>query len=232
MTAMPLRLPIGTFTSPDDLPDKHTNRLAWEECWERDFKRNYSPETLSGVTLTDHYPPSFIDGFEPITSGVILEDLRHCILHVRERIVQNFVTAAGQDNFEEKWRELDPQRRKEIVLEGVYQTCTEPLLEYFRVSCPDSTVEHLSSGDGETFIAMLKLFLPNNPDDDIRDAVHIPHAGFEQLWSPSRTEQDDNGSLIRFTITMKYGRSFFMTKVLLNIMAAFVSDQMLPFVRI
>lgn len=212
------------FTSHNDV-DKHTNRVAWEEGWERDLERNYSPDVLASRNPADLYPSSFIAGWDSINSGMTLETIRRVIPTFREAIVKNLVSATGQDNFEGRWRELNPDKRRDVVLEGVFQTCAEPFMEYYRGLCPDSTVKHLSSNGGETYLAMLKLFLPNNPDDNIADAVHIPHAGFDRLWDPDRFERNDKEPIVRLAITMKYSRALFMTKVLYNIFAAFVSDR-------
>lgn len=67
--------------------------------------------------------------------------------------------AAVRFDFEKKWRASSDEKRREVILEGIYRTMSIQTMEDRRKWCPDSTLDHMASENGETYLRMLKSLL-------------------------------------------------------------------------
>lgn len=60
-------------------------------------------------------------------------------------------------SFEEDWKKLELERKKELALEGLYRGACDAPRDNSRVSCPEMTIKGLI-GDGEyNFINLVSL---------------------------------------------------------------------------
>lgn len=73
--------------------------------------------------------------------------------------VKEVVAQFVEDDLEKKWLALSNEKWHEVVLEGIYQMMSLPTMEGSWKWCPDSTLKHLASDNGKTYLRMLKTLL-------------------------------------------------------------------------
>lgn len=144
-------------------PNKHTDRVAWNEHFERGLSLKY--DNFS-------YPSGLLEDQPNIKWVVECLDIAELNQEVA-RVVKEIMVAEGEliglalddvvyGNFEAGWKALDPEKKKEIVLEGLYRgACTAPR-DNSRISCPEMTIAGLL-GDGEyNLINLVRRIAPGN----------------------------------------------------------------------
>jgi hypothetical protein len=140
-------------------PNKHKDRSGWNLHFEREISLKWA---FHERDLFDESIPRLRWPWE--TSSI--EELNHTIafssdgLMVQEGIlialaVENLV----DHDFEKGWNELDVEKKKENVLEGLYRGACACPRDNSRISCPEMTVDGLA-GDGEyNFINLVRIQL-------------------------------------------------------------------------
>lgn len=132
------------LTSPRS--DKRVDQSAWNKSWEDDFKRYESlpPDIFDDVGIPTKIRTS-IDARFPQTRRSLEKQTRDiCVL---QQDIRNYaLPRLATDDFEGKWKELDPDRRKEILHEALYKpSCAGPDMEDHRRWCPEMTIPNLSA---------------------------------------------------------------------------------------
>jgi hypothetical protein len=130
-------------------PSKYTHRAAWNDHFERSLALRY---TCYSYTLR---PIETWEECEWSWSTNTITDLNLGIAQRTKELMRDeglLVAVAVENlvygNFESEWKELDLERKRELVLEGLYRgSCCSPR-ENSREICPELTIEGLV-GDGE-----------------------------------------------------------------------------------
>lgn len=150
------------LTSPR--PDKHIDRSAWNKSWEDDLKRyELLPHDVFANVGISTERRKFNDALTPQSRLWLEKQTQHiCVL---QQDIRNYaLPRLATDDLEAKWNKLDLDRRKEILLEALYQTsCVAHDMENYRKWCPEMTLPNLSANNGRLFIDLLKEILPDDP---------------------------------------------------------------------
>jgi hypothetical protein len=209
-------------------PDKHTDRLAWERSWESDLSTFYNrpQQDLSRFTW-DPPSPQLLSLLG--TSGHLLQQEQKTreICTLQSDIARAVVPAYVSDGFEYRWKALPLQRRRELVLEGLYRASCVAWLEDRRGLCPDITLSSLCANeDNDEYLRLLKAILPSKPladDDTIPTPIYIPHPKIDYIWALPKGEQQNSLGLKTWVRDTQLDRIYFVSMALWNIFLAFVS---------
>lgn len=132
-------------------PDKHTQRKAWNYHFERDISRKYDSFTYTCVMTEDRTDYDTISCWQssPITelnqdNAILTKEIMEVEGHLIARASENIVYGS----FEADWKKLDVEKKKEIVLEGLYRGACDAPRDNSRISCPEMTIKGLI-GDSE-----------------------------------------------------------------------------------
>lgn len=99
----------------------------------------------------------------------------------------------AEDDFERKWKALTPQKRKQLVLDGIHRAMLIPDMSTKRKFCPDTTWEYLISRGGDGFLRMLKALIPADIKNPIPAPILVPHPGVEVVLSLSPEQESMPG---------------------------------------
>lgn len=205
---------------PTSLPDKNTDRVGWNKCWEQTLTGLYSPgrqfpplAQLLGtktVKLLTSLPDHNVLGL-----SIALRDI--CTL--QQDMAKIAVERFNYDDFEQKWRDTPFDRREELILEGIFRTCCAgPEMEERREWCPEITLKALQKDSTGGFIDLLKELLPANVDSEIIEPKHLSHPSLEQLLAA-----EGNSHIEIFIRSCRLERCYFISLTIYNILLAFVS---------
>jgi hypothetical protein len=197
LVAMPT--PNANFQSR---PSKHTDRIHWNESWERDLKKSNYASSRRVIS----YTPGSDDLADVATSEVcqLQQDLcEYAVRHITD------------DDFAEQWKTLPQPRREELVLNALFQTsCAEPNVENYRQWCPEMTIAYLASNDGRGLLSLLLGILPEDLQETFIEPIVVNHAGVDQLLKNKKFR----ASATRY----RKHRTYFISMVLLHVILAFV----------
>lgn len=200
-------------------PDKHTSLVAWEESWDSDLARVF--QALSRLkSISDMFPPGSVRPLGDET--VVQSDLQHkLICELQQDLAKAAALRFSEDHFEQEWMNAPSERRREIVLRGIYRSMCIPDMEERRKWCPDSTMRHLTSDGGRTYIRMLKSLLPSSLAAPIIEPMSVPHPLVDRLFTIPPSDMDRPG--YKFIYQMySSNRSYCLTTTIWNILLAFV----------
>lgn len=205
----------------ENRPDMHTERRAWEKSWEDDFERNYRMFAQLPCSILVVIPKKVVQSANTDSNLLALEQLERALCELQQRLAHEAAIECANLDFESRWRALSAEKREEVVLEGIYRTMRVAGNESRRQWCPDSTLSHLASQDGEEYLRMLRCLVPDNLDARIVEPIQIPHAIVDRMFTPSATEAQSPGcrTMLR---TFRTSRMYILTHVIWFTMHAFV----------
>ncbi|KAJ6586021.1 hypothetical protein B0H19DRAFT_1060192 [Mycena capillaripes] len=123
-------------------------------------------------------------------------------------------------DFEKEWDQLDIEKKKKIVLEGLYRgACTCPQ-DDSRISCPEMTIDGLV-GDGEyNFINLLKRIAVHDPTGDgcVRELYLFFHPFVEREFALSDDAPDKERASVSSIVIQ---RNFYIVQTLTGILEAY-----------
>jgi hypothetical protein len=114
-------------------PDKHTDRVGWNESWEHDLWFNYSHFKAAFPTkeLKNHK-----------LSASILEPQNREICILQQDLYDLTIEKIATDDFDKKWKKLKQAEREVHVLEGLYKvSCCGQGVEEYRGWCPEMAID-------------------------------------------------------------------------------------------
>ncbi|KAF8164619.1 hypothetical protein K438DRAFT_1941848 [Mycena galopus ATCC 62051] len=178
---------LGPKTVPEDstLPDKHTDRVAWNTHVEHELSQKYDSFSYATKPWEEGSDKGRWDN-----GPVNLQELNQEIAFRIQRLMDAenaLVRLALEDlvdgSLEAEWAAMDVLRKEEVVLEGLYQAaCTAPQLGHdSRLSCPEMTIGHLA-GEGEySFVRMLKRMVDHDSTGNgcVKSVFFFTHPYFE-----------------------------------------------------
>lgn len=209
--------------SRTDRPDLHTSRFAWESSWQQDLDKAYRrsalallPLTLAGIIPAGEVAKSTSDGH---LLSLQREQLAICAL--QKDLMTIALMLLAEEDFENRWLGLTGEQRREFVMEGIYRTMRIPDMEDRRQWCPDSTLAHLTSDNGKTYLNMLKGLLPEDLHTPLTEPTQIPHPVIDRFFSLSASDLNKPGmkTMIRMH---RQSRIYCLSAILWNILLACV----------
>ncbi|KAJ7249851.1 hypothetical protein C8J57DRAFT_1521465 [Mycena rebaudengoi] len=150
-------------------PNKHTDRVAWNDFFERELALKYTCFSYTFPAVETSKECAWSWQTNTIT------DLNLSVAQRTKELMrmEGLLVAIALENlvygaFESEWKELAAERKKELVLEGLYRgSCCSPR-ENSRVICPELTIDGLT-GDGEyNLIHLLKRIIAHDPTGNRR----------------------------------------------------------------
>ncbi|KAK0186042.1 hypothetical protein F5146DRAFT_1069013, partial [Armillaria mellea] len=193
-------------------PDKHKYRQAWNKSWEDELLDRY-PSGQKTPAMTSAMSPQsirFLRDTGSLPSMRLEKDIRTKEMCLLQRdLAQAAVAGLSNDNLEERWRSLSPQRREDLVLEGLYVTaCVPNGMEDWRLWCPEMTVTTLSGTNNRDFIHLLKMLLPDDQNPAFEELVRPNDIVLTQIFDGYRLK-----------------RSYFITMTVWSILNAFYGNR-------
>ncbi|KAJ7641883.1 hypothetical protein FB45DRAFT_901252, partial [Roridomyces roridus] len=207
-------------------PNKHSDRGAWNEWFEEELERKYSGFTPPTEKLDKQADRESQCCHEHCGGDMASPDVCQILNELlREEAV--LVTLAHEQlehcNFEADWKALSVEKKKEIVLEGLYRgSCACPR-DSSRLDCPELRIEGLI-GDGEyNLINLLKQILARSP---IRN---LPYLEIFEYEHPAVDHQykcppDAPETLKASLKTAELCRTFCIVSTLIGILQAYKTD--------
>ncbi|KAI0804581.1 hypothetical protein BC629DRAFT_1590832 [Irpex lacteus] len=111
-------------------------------------------------------------------------------------IARDASPAYANGSFKQKWTTLDPQKRREFVIEGLYQASCCCWLEERRGLCPEFTLTSLSGRGGGEYLRLLGIILQAaqaSGSTTIKSPVLFPHPQVDYMWALPRAQSNIPG---------------------------------------
>ncbi|KAJ7206573.1 hypothetical protein GGX14DRAFT_637636 [Mycena pura] len=220
-------LKLGFKTVPDETPrpNKHTDRVAWNNHVERELSQKYDSFSYSTKPL-EECPD--MDSWK--NKAVNLQELNQeiafrikAIMRAEGGLIRLALDDLVYGTFKEAdWAAMDVMRKEGLALEGLYcAACVAPRLGHdSRLSCPEMTVGHLA-GDGEyNFVRMLKRLIDHDPTGNarVKSVFFFPHPYFEHDNRCTDAAPDFIKAALYWNSLL---RNFYIVNTLLGILYAY-----------
>ncbi|KAJ7616609.1 hypothetical protein FB45DRAFT_230815 [Roridomyces roridus] len=214
--------------SPPPRPNKHTDRVAWNEWYERELKLRYT-------RLVD--TPPMDERFEAEMDETIVE-LNLSIARTTKPLMraEGLLIALALENlkygrFEDDWKAMGVKKRRGLVLEGLYRGACSCPRENSRALCPELRIEVLL-GDGEFgLIDLLKKIIAHDPTGNLRVKTPFlyehPYIAHEY-----RCSENASPSLKAFAHRCLLLRTFCIVQTLTGILEAFNNHPLPPIISV
>lgn len=199
---------ILKFNDLESRPDKDTERVQWNESWERDLKANYADIRRKRGILS---PAGLLDQVGSVDSSKVCQ--------LQQDLCEYAVRHLTNDQFAEKWKGHPRAQRDEVLLEALFQACTIDNLESHRVWCPEMTISYLGGNGGRGLLGLLLESLPEDLEQAFLEPKFIPHAEVDLLLQYKQFSTN--------AARIKLQRAYFMTIVLLYTLLLFVRVRMI-----
>lgn len=214
---------MPAFSASRPRPNKHAEREAWEASWARDLESYYNPDQplhrhahLASSASKD----ALAFNAEP---QCVLEDDR-CARQVCQYDIDlaRHLHPLAWHVFQQGWRALSDERRKELVLEGLYRASC--MSEESRSMTPEMTLKNLTKDNGSEVLRLLFHWTnrPHLTHATHLEPVYVPNRMVDYLLSLSDEEAKILGAKASMRM-MRIGRMEFMCLALCNIYRAYVS---------
>ncbi|KAJ7739362.1 hypothetical protein B0H16DRAFT_1758920 [Mycena metata] len=139
-------------------PDKHIDREAWNAYYEKEVTTKYAHMSANHPRLEDSTNEDYWKSCGSIADIKQRTDFNGKMLMCEEGLLIAVAIENLHDgNFAVEWKGLDADKKKELVIEGVYRAVCDSDRDLTRLSCPELTVKGLS-GDGK--YGLIKMNYP------------------------------------------------------------------------
>ncbi|KAF7343171.1 MYND domain protein [Mycena venus] len=220
------RLGSGAQAKPSaPPPDKHIDREGWNAYYEREVAAKYACISADYPMMEDS--PEQEKCWK--ACGPIADLKQHnnykgkLLMHEEGILIAVAIENLHDGNFEAEWKALDADKKKELVIEGIYRAvCTAPR-DLTRMTCPELTVKGLS-GDGKySLIKMLERIIAHDPTGNLRVKTMylFSHAQVDHEMSFTERAPD---LLKTFIQSMVLARNWLIVKTLVGILEAYRNE--------
>jgi hypothetical protein len=144
-------------------PNKHTDRLAWNKHFEKEISRKYSSRNVN-------HPLPLVEKDKGILLAAQSWGLANLnqevatrireIMHVEGRLIASAMDSIVYGTFEAEWKELELDKKKDVVLEGLYRGACAAPRDNSRIMCPEMTIKNLVSNGEFNLINLVRGFFP------------------------------------------------------------------------
>ena len=164
-----------------DSPRTHADRLEWEASWEREITRTVGEQDAAGSELVDALLtlPYLNNDFGAMSYQFQVRNL----LHLQQRHIEDVGRMRKAPFcFYVAWTRALPSFREECILKSICEIMEHSTaIRLIRLFCPDSTLTHLSSHNGKTFLDMLDVIVLSGRSLPLSDLIYFPNALIEAL---------------------------------------------------
>ncbi|KAJ7041656.1 hypothetical protein C8F04DRAFT_1391146 [Mycena alexandri] len=180
-------------------PNKHTDRVAWNNHFETEITLKYDLHECSPGVRSWATDAEFVDRI--FKTGNIAEmniEVANCtkeLLRAEGLLLAIIVDNLVFQNFEAEWAELDAQKRRDLALEGLYRGACTTVRDNSRVICPELTVDSLVGGGKYNLINLLKEIMDHDSTGTgrVKELFLFPH----HIVDKERAVTEDTPPLIR-----------------------------------
>ncbi|KAJ7589584.1 hypothetical protein C8J56DRAFT_939011 [Mycena floridula] len=147
------------------VPDKHVDRIAWNDHMERQIALRYEPYCFSLYPApVNDQPHESMTAQVQAAANINNARITRELLHQEEQLIGTAVENLIFGSFEKDWVAVDEKKKKEILLEGLYRAaCEEATNPSVRVFCPELTVEGLAGEGKYNLLELLKRAIAHDP---------------------------------------------------------------------
>ncbi|KAJ7262955.1 hypothetical protein C8J57DRAFT_1334326, partial [Mycena rebaudengoi] len=180
-------------------PNKHTDRVGWNQHFEREISLEFSD------------PHAFKPFNEDPNAGLSKE-----IMEAERSLINTAMENVTYGTFEVDWKLLDAKKKEDLVLEGLYRGACAAPSDNSRISCPEMTIEGLA-GDGEyNLISLLKRIIAHDPTATFTFMFFHPYVEHKFRTSDSSPE-----TLKAYLYHLVLLRNFYIVETLFGILETY-----------
>ncbi|KAJ7766194.1 hypothetical protein B0H16DRAFT_387851 [Mycena metata] len=203
-------------------PDKHIDREGWNAYYERGVAAKYA-------CISPKYPmfedsPSHEKYWK--ACGPIADLKQHndysgkMLMHEEGILIAVAIENLYDGNFAAEWKGPAADKKKELVVEGVYRAVCAAPRDLTRMTCPELTVKGLS-GDGKySLIKMLERIIAHDPAGNLRVKTMYLFSNPQVDHEMSFTDKAPD-LLKTFIQSLILARNWLIVKTLVGILEAY-----------
>ncbi|KAJ7184899.1 hypothetical protein C8R46DRAFT_1300496 [Mycena filopes] len=206
-------------------PNKHTDRVAWNNHFEREISFVYGVLERKSTVLPLATDPALVDyickAMYTADQNILIADISRDLLHAEGLLISIAVDSLVYRNFEAEWEALDASRRRELALEGLYRGACMATRDDSRESCPELTIDNLV-GDGKyNLVNLLKNIVAHDPTGNrrVKELFLFRHHIVDQEYAVSE-DMPDAVKAALYTSTLL--RTFCIVATLRGLLEAYV----------
>ncbi|KAF8889365.1 hypothetical protein BD779DRAFT_341465 [Infundibulicybe gibba] len=211
---------MSIFDTARKRPNKDTDRLRWNQSWEKDLRDSYR----AFARLKNFSPPQqprshqeAISAAEPHLRLYLHRQTRD-ICTLQTDLYNKAIQHIASEGLEDEWLKTAQARKEELVLEALYRASgAGPNMEDFRKWCPEATIAYLAGNGGRNFLDLLKKHIPENTGVELTEPIYIPNTSVDRLIN-------SQPQFRTMAAGMRLHRSYFLTMVLWRMILAFYGD--------
>jgi hypothetical protein len=132
---------------PEKRPNKHTDRVAWNEHFERELRLKYTRFSFN-ISLPESSDHWAFKGMDITEHNLSIAQRTKELMHAEGLLAALAVENLTYGSFEAEWKELPVRKKKDLALEALYRGACYCPRDNSRVICPELTITGLI-GDGE-----------------------------------------------------------------------------------
>jgi hypothetical protein len=222
-------------------PDKHIDREGWNAYYEREVAAKYACISINYPMLEDS--PDQEKNWK--ACGPIADLKQHndydgkLLMHEEGILIAVAIENLHDGNFEAEWKALDADRKKKLVIEGLYRAVCAAPRDLTRMTCPELTVKGLS-GDGQyglikmvsidgsvrcillmPFVSQLERIIAHDPTGNLRVKTLYLFSN-AQVDHEMRFTDKAPDLLKTFIQSLVLARNWLIVKTLVGILEAYV----------
>ncbi|KAF7358791.1 MSS51-like protein, mitochondrial [Mycena sanguinolenta] len=212
-------------------PNKHTDRVAWNDHFEFDIELTYGKFSYESKQFPLLENIKGHDWGDITWLNLNIANRAKELMHSEGVLISQSLENLHYGDFERKWQGLPLEKKKDLALEGLYRGACNCPWDNGRKSCPELTISSLV-GDGEySFINLLKRIVEHDPTGNrrVRELFRFRHPYVDHQFrsSDSATEAAKAGLYL-----IQIYRTFCIVETLKGILNAYHGVKMTSMVPI
>ncbi|KAJ6492028.1 hypothetical protein C8R45DRAFT_190981 [Mycena sanguinolenta] len=205
-------------------PNKHTDRVAWNNHFECDIEMIYG-----GFSYDD--PPLLQEGRFDL--GNITELNLRIAEHTKDLMCEEGLLIAlaleklSYGNFQMEWKNLDLAKKKDLALEGLYRGACLCPRDNSRISCPELTIKSLVGDSEYNLINLLKRIMKHDPTGNrrVKELYLFRHPKVDHQYLITDASSDLAKAFVH---EMQLLRTFCIVMTLMGVLEAYLGIPMVP----
>ncbi|KAJ7642052.1 hypothetical protein FB45DRAFT_901686 [Roridomyces roridus] len=163
----PKRPPLP-LRQPPPRPDRHTDRVAWNEWFETELALRYEGYAYDSIAF-EYCPDALPWECHTMTwRNLTIAQHKKELMSTEGVLIAMALENITYGTFEAEWKALSMEKKRELALEGLYRGSCNCPGDNLRHACPELRIEVLI-GDGEyNVINLLKCIMAHDPTGNRR----------------------------------------------------------------